>query len=312
MLSYEQLQSRKAFSVSFRSDINDEVTRSSNNDNTLWKTARLFIWNISSRFIHSVNPVVFFEFDLHDLWYTLIQAAKITQADDAAQDRLVSQVIYAKEMGTLSRTSPSGDHNESVAETAATSDGIIWGDLPFLVKDLQEAWKNSTTIPPGQQHNLAAFTARLIASGVGSPDLGLCAIWMLRNTLEKPRRLASSDSGSEIPIAELLSASITWFEYCGHKLARLAASNYSFAELPPELSALGELAQNANVTQGGFSVSRWLFWRHRLEEISRTNHEELAKAALRGFNIMKERSREIEFAMVDNQPGLEGHSSSSA
>jgi hypothetical protein len=36
-----------------------------------------------------------FEWDLHDLWYILIQAAQATDADSAEQDRLANQVLYA-------------------------------------------------------------------------------------------------------------------------------------------------------------------------------------------------------------------------
>jgi hypothetical protein len=86
-----------------------------------------------------------FEWDAHELWYIFfIQAARITAADDdRAQDRLVTQLLYAQSLGTLWRTT-SGTEDEAI-----TSDGArIWTDLPYLVSDVREAWLQSTQPRP--------------------------------------------------------------------------------------------------------------------------------------------------------------------
>ena len=43
------------------------------------------------------------EQDLHDLWYTFNEAAKVTDVHHPTQDRLVAQMLYAREIRLLKR-----------------------------------------------------------------------------------------------------------------------------------------------------------------------------------------------------------------
>lgn len=79
----------------------------------------------------------------------------------------------------------------------------------------------------------------------------------------------------------------------------IALINKSFTTVDPEASALGELAQSAHVTSSGFSKSRWLFWRQRLDEISQCCQEEVAKQARYGVHIMGQRVKEISLVVMD-------------
>lgn len=72
-----------------------------------------------------------------------------------------------------------------------TSKGRILIDLPFLVDEIREAW--GRTMPHRERHNLSTFVARLTSWDICEPNLFLCAIWILSDTLESPRPLAEMD-----------------------------------------------------------------------------------------------------------------------
>ena len=156
----------------------------------------------------------------------------------------------------------------------------------------------STNFPSVERHNLSAFVARLASVGVRDPELGLVAIWILRDTLETPRPLTRkreadpSESEEQLTtIVDLLPATMAWFLYCGHKIESLCILNQNFESN----SGTGELARRANVMpNSGFSVARWTFWRDRLEEISHCEDEEVAPLASKTWRTMKAWSERIE------------------
>lgn len=292
----EQIRSRERFSQTSREEIDREAAddeSKSNSQSSLWSTIRGYILNINYRYTVSDNHIILFEWDMHDLWYLFVQTAKITNADDPAQDRLVDQLLYAREMGTIRRRTTGTD------EEAITSDGLrIWTDLPYLAEDMREVWEKSMDMSPNHRHNFAAFTARLPALGVCDTGLSLCALWLLREALETPRQLTRPENGDKVSVADMLPACVAWFKYCSHKLLTLAVNNHSFAEVDLHLSAPGELARNANIEQAGFSVSRWLFWRQRFKDISRCEDEQVAKEGRRGFDSMINSGREMGYKIA--------------
>lgn len=174
--------------MAIRAQIDVEANIASGN---FWWEVRGFIRNICHRYTQYHHPILLYEFDHHDLWYMLIKAAKVTSVKDASQDRLVISVLYARELGTLKWALASGDQNDSELQIALTSHGRIWTDLPFLAKDMQEAWREFLMLQSEERHNLEGFVARLAALD----SLSLCRIWLLRETLETPRRLTTSEIG---------------------------------------------------------------------------------------------------------------------
>jgi hypothetical protein len=60
-----------------------------------------------------------------------------------------------------------------------------------------------------------------------------------------------------------------------------------------------EANQIASVVANGFSQSRWLLWRRRLEEISRYGDDQVAKQA-RFVNIMNQRVKELSSGIRDD------------
>jgi hypothetical protein len=62
--------------------------------------------------------------------------------------------------------------------------------------------------------NMASFIARLASVGVCKGTLTGLFIVLLRDTLETHRRINAADSGSEVPIEELLPAIRAWVTVC--------------------------------------------------------------------------------------------------
>lgn len=132
------------------------------NDTTLWETIRSHMTGTAYRYTKSDNPIELYEYDIHDIWYQFVQAAKNIDADHPAQDRLSRLVVWASELGPLTRTRKrsqiwqkegiegegkrehEGDVKGSeddgmVVQEAMTTDGPIWSNLPFLIQELRSA-----------------------------------------------------------------------------------------------------------------------------------------------------------------------------
>ena len=277
-----------SYSAHLRSGIDQEAAKGDNH--TLVSTVTSFIYSMSSRYFHVDFAVELLDNELHDFWYTFIQAAKNTSYGSPTQDRLVFYVLYVREMGVVTRTLPNGDKQE-----VRSSDGKLWSDLPFLVQDIQTTWINDyLKMSATHRQNLAAFLARLAAVGVCGHSLTGCALWLLRDALETPRRLSDVESGTEVPVVELLTAVNMWLLNAPHKLVILSDASYN--NFSPKISALGELAQG-RVAVGGFSPSRWNFWKERLEQISHSEHEEVKKLALEGLQMMTSFVKEVNCVM---------------
>ena len=180
----EELLVRQRFSEAHARRIDTEVGQIDPND--LWTSVRSKIRDIFWRF--NDQPLEETESDLHVLWDTIIQAAII--ADKPAQDRLVAEVGFARELGSLSPYD-------------MTTDGVLWSWLPFLVEDVSLAWlENLMRLKTEERLNLTKFTARLVEAGVCAPELGFCAVFVLRETLETPRALKVTEygeSGTSVP-----------------------------------------------------------------------------------------------------------------
>ncbi|OAA55486.1 hypothetical protein ISF_07997 [Cordyceps fumosorosea ARSEF 2679] len=224
-------------------------------------------------FIH-ILLIPEFDIDLHDLWFTYYHAAKNTADKNPILDRLVIQIIQARELGALRRPSPA---DASVTIEATTSDGVIWTDLPFLVPD-------DRVLAPGLaddgRKNLLSFTtflAKRASVGVCQDRLSGIGLALLCDALETPRLLGASgeeEHGEEparlpqdVTFATLLPAVNAWLSHAGHKIVQLADARWE-----SDACSLGELFRGdplcGSATPAGFSPERWLFWLKRLEQIA--------------------------------------------
>jgi hypothetical protein len=213
-------------SRSFRASVDDSVSR---RDQEMWKRARLFIRNITSRYVNAssqVEPIL--QRDIRNLWYLFIGAARITPTDEAAADRLAVQVLVAREIGPLKTISE--DAEDNIPLSAAHHSPRIWTELPYLGTDLRAAWvqavETRNTLPSDQLANLAGFTGRLVAFGICEAELSQCCLLLLRAALETPRRVLDSKDtveASDMPFTYFMPALLAWFRHGSYKLFCLCA-----------------------------------------------------------------------------------------
>ncbi|MET0418565.1 MAG: DUF3632 domain-containing protein [Actinoplanes sp.] len=114
---------------------------------------------------------------------------------------------------------------------------------------MREAWD---LVPPDDRTveawtRINAFAARLTAAGM---DFALLGLWSIGTALE-----TSADVPAHLP------AAVQWFKHAGPALGDRTFGGRS--------GRLRELAVRDGLTEGGFNVARWKFWRRRLEELAR-------------------------------------------
>jgi hypothetical protein len=106
-LTPDQRSSRERYSSLHKSNIESETVTDeskSPNQSTLWESRRSYILTTNYRYTSCNPPIADFALDMQDLWHIFIQAARITAADDPAQDRLGNQLLYMPtQWGTLRR-----------------------------------------------------------------------------------------------------------------------------------------------------------------------------------------------------------------
>ncbi|KAF2137038.1 uncharacterized protein K452DRAFT_291946 [Aplosporella prunicola CBS 121167] len=291
----KQIQARQEMSRRVREAIDKKMGLETSD---LWNNVKLSMANITRRAAQSAEPAQAFDFDLHDLWYILMQSAKVTPADSPVQAWLVTQVLYARELGALQR--PAAVEGEGGSRAVVrTAEGVIWTDLPFLVADVTEAWRGSEKLPLVERQNLGAFIARLVAVGVCDPLLGPCALWSLHGALEAPVDTESEpeletkvdgvngvveekgengesrkngENGNHTSPAEAVMVALVWLRYCGHKLLIWSMQNLQVSEEQGE----------------GFSLARWARWKLLLDSMRDSEDITLANCALRGHNLMEQ------------------------
>jgi hypothetical protein len=165
------------------------------NDNSLWQGVFSHISSTLYRYTRTGSSIQLFEWDMHDLWYLFFQASMNISGERAEQDRLVAQILYARELGALLRK---GENMEIIRE-AVTRAGKIYKDLPFLVGDMTDYWiRGSDSMSTDQRQNFASFLAKLSAVGIADDELCGYALIDLRDTLESTRRLGKAATGPAV------------------------------------------------------------------------------------------------------------------
>jgi hypothetical protein len=197
----------------------------------------------------------------------VLEVAKITGLEDTTHDSLILLLLYFKELGTLSR------NIEGVDEEAVIADGgRAWTDLPYFGADLLAAWKESAGMTAKHRINLAAFTGKCVAHGVGGTDTVLSALWLLEEAFRGDGGLAASEIA--VDLVELLPVCTALLQNCCHKLLKLCNSS--------DRGPAGE-----------FSMGRWLSWRRQFQVLSQSEDKALAQEAKCGFDSMINCGREM-------------------
>jgi len=247
------------------------------NDNTLNDQIFSAIYAVSGR-IHSMDPPFLLDYDIHDLWHLFITAAKNYHRDNNKQSSLVLQILYLKEMGTLTAVK-----GEDCIVAKASNGQRMWTDLPWFIEDVCAEWTQSfVDMSTEQRCNLTSFIARLAAVGVGGNSFTGLALALFIDAFEIPRKLAISDTPvsndeKEISIEELLPLIGTWTLYAPHKLRFLCVKEVK--DFVSEQGAVGQLAEKAGVVNKGFSVARWQFWTKRIVELAQCDNVNVAMEA---------------------------------
>lgn len=210
------------------------------------------------------------------LWYMFLETAKALDKDDSFQDRLVSLLLWTKEL-------------DSLRKKLHSSEAFFgnWESYGFD-KNLQASCEQLLeTGAVSQQCNLAAFAARALAIGICRTSIGLTALWCLREILE---------TENAARVTRLLPVAVTWLDHCSYNLMIFSALNqFSGDQAHAHLLAPGILAQRSGIEEQGFSVKRWLFWRRRFQELSYSTDPGVAKEAKKGFMSMISRGRELDY-----------------
>ncbi|KUJ24034.1 uncharacterized protein LY89DRAFT_572236 [Mollisia scopiformis] len=280
------------------------------NDNTLWSTMAGTIRVLSRTYAMSANPIQLYELEIRDTWFLFILSAKVIDAHHPAQDRLTRLILWARELGVLKRTLNSsqtpqqpigqddgtnvgfivGSEDDVVVQHAATSAGRIWLDLPFLILDLQDAWKTvmNPSEPANHRCNLASAIARLAGVGLLDEALAGCGLSVLSLALETPES-ESTSKGLMLQLSQLLPMVQIWLHYAGDKLLQLSLASHPVDDTAwyTEGSAHGQLACDAEIDTASLNRERFQFWKTRLSELRKTDHEATSRVADSCFNIIE-------------------------
>lgn len=230
------------------------------NDNSLWVTMSSCIRSLthSLNFTDPIKAMKLVELEIRDIWYLFILSAKNIDADHPAQDRLVWIVLAARELGTVRRQigGDGGMEAEEAKEAVTSEGGRIWVDLPFMVQDLRDTWKD-TIDDPSQRRNLASSIARLAALGVCEEAFSSCGLEIMSQALESP-----ADIGEKTNLSEHLRLVQIWLRYAGDKLLRLCLASHAGDEAIWKRDH--SPAQRAGETTQGFKRERFLAWKKKL------------------------------------------------
>ena len=192
-------------------------------------------------------------------------------------------MLAARELGGVRRWSAGGGGGGGEEEEAVMSDGArIWVDLPFMVRDLRDAWRGSIE-DSGQRRNLASSIARLAALGVCEEALSSCGLDIMSQALES----TADNSGGGIDLSEHLGLVQIWLRYAGDKLLRLCLASH-----PGNEDAWTREHSSAQLAEGatrGYERERFLAWKGKLQSLREETDgsvNELAIACSNNINIV--------------------------
>ncbi|KAK4613831.1 hypothetical protein CLAFUW4_09691 [Fulvia fulva] len=218
---------------------------------------------------------------LEAFWYGIATAAK--DSSELHQQQSLLRLVQEKlDIGTLER------ENDNQVEAAQTPDGQVWSDLPFFRATFFDAFlKAPPVVEPWQCTNLHTIAAHITVAT--SKDLRFYAIWAMVDALES-HELYLHESDVELHAAlEPIKPVLAWLQHASLHLRRACLENlhppdqrhdgylYEWHHEGPEF--VGPLAQKGGITQAGFSVERWMFWRDQLTALE-TRTREAADSAV--------------------------------
>ncbi|ESZ93176.1 hypothetical protein SBOR_6455 [Sclerotinia borealis F-4128] len=223
---------------------------------------------------------------LVSVWKILTEAAQTVESNDPFHDKLICLLLWTGEFDVLRKSL----HPEEIHTRSS------W-ECHHLVKVMQNSWKElifpaHDTIE--KKCSLATFTAKALA--MGTHDwLGISALWYLREALEMADKAT----------IHLAPSTIIWIRIAGAKLLRFSVLEKKWDNHDLDREALdivriqtpGILAQRAGVTQDGFSLERWFFWKGRFENLAPDEDEESRAWAKDTVDYMTEFDSMLDYNM---------------
>lgn len=236
---------------------------------------------------HRTGSVNMSEGIFRQTWGEMIHLGKMIPASSAEHDRFVTMAGTIRQwdmmlqygqsslLASPAGDAPGGDAGEEAA--AARGPRPPWAEFPFLAQDFHDHWvQESAGFTAGQRESLAVMTAKLCGTGIQPAQLGVCALWLFKETFEKEQEAAS--------IAELLPACRAWMRHAKHVLVKMAAASVDIVSsdafrFDQTSTTPGDLALAAGIGRGGFHIGRWLFWRRRLADMAKSEHAQTVELA---------------------------------
>jgi hypothetical protein len=266
-------------------------------NNTLAITSQGGLWASTHQGLSLNQPISKVTMIVRAHWFVALEAAKNYNWRNTKHDHLVCLILGTQDLGTLLRNST----------PVETSDGLLWSDLPYFVKDTMKTLKELIQSPEAPQLlNLTAFLAKSTAVGISSNEIAITALLLFHYALESP--IENRVLGHYIPIF------YAWIRFASSKLALLSARSF-VPKSDEKCLEPGELAQLSGVTCQAFSIKRWNFWLERITELAaqeddnNTAHKEhittqpedvpWIASASRCRNIMKSANKILESVRID-------------
>ncbi|KAF4777896.1 hypothetical protein HER10_EVM0009491 [Colletotrichum scovillei] len=222
------------------------------------------------------------------LWGMFTSTAQVIDADDAFQDRLVGLLVWTREFDGAYR------RLHGLVVGGADAGGGGWESYGFG-QSLQLAWEQLVVDLPSavatqKSRNLAAFSAKVLAMGLCKEFIAGTAFWVFE------RALGGDRDRDEIVSRELVPAAVVWLKHASHALLARCCSSPAAGGLdiitntatdPISRADAPSTDQTTAETQyGELSMSQWLRWRRRLQELSHDADADVARLAKKGFMSM--------------------------
>ncbi|KAF5547572.1 heterokaryon incompatibility protein het-E-1 [Fusarium phyllophilum] len=186
------------------------------------------------------------EFD--GLWSSVLSAAEQTPHDK--QGKLVETLHAIKNIPQSA---------ETAKKVVVWGEEKRWDELPMFGGKAREQLDIAQEKSDEAFVNINGFFARATAAGVD--DLGLFAIWTLREALEDP---AADKISATSP--KLLKASSVWFIYAADALAKASQDGEQFdGKVAKPGASLTEFKDEAGWR--GFNNDRWKVWQDRFSTL---------------------------------------------
>ncbi|KAJ4264416.1 hypothetical protein NW762_005615 [Fusarium torreyae] len=264
---------RREFLEGFEKDVEDIATDKDKQD--LLISIQSFAFNFIKESLKRPADTETVQQGLDVLWKMFLEAGTAIDSSSLFQDRLVLLLLWTKQFDLFHKDM------HSVSETAKD-----WESYGFA-ESLQTSWEQlARTGTTAQLCNLATFSAKVLSAGICQDQLCSTALWYLREVLEM---------NDQAKTTRLLPAAVVWMDLGSHALLRYSVSGHDDQQSKPHLLDVGPLAQDGGVNLQGFSLNRWLFWRHRFKRLSHHADVSVSSVARKGFMAMINCGRDLDY-----------------